>query len=447
MNFKLHYFSLLISILIPAVTSAQTELVTDGGFESGPGGPAWTQSSTNFGTPVCDLPSCGAGTGTGSLNGSYWAYFGGFPGGVETGTVSQSFVIPAGGNATLSFWLEMSRCDSPQDFIQVKIDGNIVFSAEGSNALCGITGYSLQSINISSYADGNSHTLEFTSTTFSVNGDVSNFFVDDISVIHTGGTGGCPNILTDGSFEQGTTSTVWTQSSTSFGTPICSAGTCGFGSGTGPRTGIYWAWFGGLAGGTETGTVSQSFVFPSNDSITLKFYLEIPLCDGPQDFLNVNVDGSQVFQVTGASPLCGTTGYTLQTVDLSSYADGNSHTITFTATTFSANGTETNFFVDDISVISCPNSSLGENPNAINLMIAPVPASDYINFRADGLSGGKSQVIITNYLGQEFHQITIPASGSSFSGKIETVSWPKGIYLITVKHENGSLTHKKFILQ
>lgn len=447
MNFKLNHLILLLSILIPVASSAQTELVTDGGFESGPGSTAWTQASTNFGTPICDLPSCGAGTGTGSLNGNYWAYFGGFPGGVEIGTVSQSFVIPAGGNATLSFWLEMSRCDSPQDILVVKIDGNVVFSADGGNALCGTVGYALQSVNISSYADGNSHTLEFTSTTLSVNGDVSNFFVDDVSVIHTGGTGGCPNILTDGSFEQGPTGTAWTQSSTSFGTPICSAGTCGFGSGTGPRTGTYWAWFGGLAGGTETGTVSQSFVFPSNDSITLKFYLEIPLCDGPQDFLNVTVDGSQVFQVNGGSSLCGTTGYTLQTVDLSSYADGNSHTISFTATTFSANGTETNFFVDDISVISCPNNSLTENPDEVNLTISPVPASDYFNFTINGLDGKKADITIANYLGQKFHQLQVPASGNAFSGKIETGNWPKGIYLITVENENGSLTHKKVILQ
>ena len=203
MNSRHLLFTLLLSLLIPVVSLAQTELVTDGGFETGPGGTAWTQSSTNFGTPVCDLIACGAGTGTGPLNGSYWAWFGGFPGGVETGKVSQSFVIPSGGTALLTFWLEMSRCDSPQDLIEVKIDGNVVFSADGISPLCGITGYSLRSVNISAYADGNSHTLEFTSTTFSANGDVSNFFVDDVSVIHTGGTGGCPNIITDGSFEQG----------------------------------------------------------------------------------------------------------------------------------------------------------------------------------------------------------------------------------------------------
>ena len=447
MKFKFTHLLLFFLPFIPVAATAQTQLVTDGGFETGPGGTAWTQSSTNFGTPICNLPSCGAGTGTGSLNGNFWAYFGGFAGGVETGTISQSFVIPSGGTAILSFWLEMSRCDSPQDFLQVKMDGNVIFTADGSNSLCGITGYSLQNVNISAFADGNSHTLEFTSTTFSATGDVSNFFVDDVSVIYTGGTGGCPNILTDGSFEQGPTGTAWTQASTSFGTPVCSAANCGFGSGTGPRTGTYWAWFGGLAGGVETGSVSQSFIFPSNDSITLKFYLEIPLCDGPQDILNVTVDGNSVFQVNGGSALCGAAGYTLQSVDLSSYADGNSHTITFNVNTVSANGTETNFFVDDISVISCPNSSIGENPNSIQFHIAPVPASDYVNFRIDRLTGKESKISVSNYLGQRFHQIAIPASGSSFAGKIETGAWPKGIYLITVENEFGISAHKKLVIQ
>lgn len=164
----------------------------------------------------------------------------------------------------------------------------------------------------------------------------------------------CPNILVDGSFESGPGGTAWTQSSTNFGTPICDPSTCGTGTGTGPRTGNYWAWFGGYAGGSETGTIAQTVVFPSGDSISLSFYIEQILCDSPQDFLNVTVDGNNVYSVNGSSTLCGLLGYTNQTVDLSAYADGNPHTITFTSTTFSINGGQSNFFIDDIALYSCP---------------------------------------------------------------------------------------------
>lgn len=56
----------------------------------------------------------------------------------------------------------------------------------------------------------------------------------------------CGDPVQDGSFEQGELSIPWKATSTNFGTPICSFGTCGGGGGTvGPRTGIFWAWFGG----------------------------------------------------------------------------------------------------------------------------------------------------------------------------------------------------------
>lgn len=338
------------------LTSAysQTQLIVDGSFEAGPGGSAWIQSSSNFGTPLCDLGTCGNGSGTGPRTGNYWAWFGGLSGGVETASVTQTVIIPSGAGVTLSFWLEQSVCDGVQDFMEVRIDGTTVFSTDGASNLCGLIGYSQQSINLSTYADGLPHDIEFFATTFSNNGGITNFFVDDVSVLAFTGGGGCPNLVIDGGFESGPSGPAWTQSSTNFGTPLCDLANCGNGGGTGPRTGNYWAYFGGFSGGVETGSVAQSVVLPSNNIVTLKFYLEQPDCDGPQDFLQVRVDGQQVYQTTGANTICGATGYLLQTVNLSAFADGNPHLIEFYSTTFAANGGVTNFFVDDIVLESCP---------------------------------------------------------------------------------------------
>ncbi|MFQ5577576.1 MAG: hypothetical protein ACE5G8_11395, partial [Anaerolineae bacterium] len=63
--------------------------VVDGGFEAGPNGGTWNEFSTNFGTPICDVFTCGFGNGTGPRSGLYWAWFGGFGGGLEDGSVDQ----------------------------------------------------------------------------------------------------------------------------------------------------------------------------------------------------------------------------------------------------------------------------------------------------------------------------------------------------------------------
>lgn len=368
---------LAFTVLFVNIANAQTQLITDGGFEAGSGGPAWTQSSTNFGTPICDFNNCGNGSGTGPRTGSYWAWFGGYTGGTEVSSVAQNIIIPNGATVNMTFWLEKPICDGPQDFLEVKVDGVTVFSTNGSGIPCGQIGYSLQSVNLSSYANGQSHTVEFFSTTFSQNGGVTNFFLDDVSILATIGAGGCPNIAVDGSFEAGPNGPAWTQSSTNFGTPLCTVAACGNGNGTGPRTGSYWSYFGGFATGIESGSVSQTITIPANSNTTLKFYLEIPECDGSQDFLEVRVDGQQVFLVNGGSSLCGTVGYVLQTVNLSAFSDGAPHTIEFNSTTFAANGGVTNFFIDDVTIENCP--ILGSSCNdttAFNALNIPITDND-----------------------------------------------------------------------
>ena len=173
----------------------------------------------------------------------------------------------------------------------------MVFSTNGSNAICGVTGYSQQLVNLNTYADGNAHLIEFSYTTFSQNSGSTNFFIDDVSLIAVT-SGGCPNIVLDGGLESGG-GAAWSQTSTNFGTPVCNLSNCGTGGGTGPRTGNYWARFGGFAGGVEQSSLSQIINFQSGNNITLKFYLEQKKCDGPQDFLEVRVDNQIVFYKIG----------------------------------------------------------------------------------------------------------------------------------------------------
>jgi hypothetical protein len=158
--------------------STANAAITDGGFEAGTPNPYWTESSTNFGTPICSLGS-GCGGANQAHTGDWWAWFGGIEGVLETGTLSQQVLIPTG-VSQLNFWFSAPNVDLlANDFIELTIDGNQLWSYSASGGV--ISDYTLQSLDISDFADDTDHILEFSSTTLGENA-VTNFFVDDVSI-------------------------------------------------------------------------------------------------------------------------------------------------------------------------------------------------------------------------------------------------------------------------
>jgi subtilisin family serine protease len=71
-------------------------------------------------------------------------------------------------------------------------------------------------------------------------------------------------MIQDGSFELGPASPHWAQGSTNFGTPICSASCLG----DGPRTGAYWAWFGGTLAAEQGFLEQQKRIAPGPKQLT-----------------------------------------------------------------------------------------------------------------------------------------------------------------------------------
>jgi len=154
-------------------------VIPDHSFEAGTPNPTWTEVSSNpIGTPICQASVCGVGGGTGPSDGLFWAWFGGTKQ-LHESSVSQSVVIPST-EKELTFDLEIPTCDSLSDYVEVLIDNNQEMLVDGSNPLCGIDGYSTQSVDISGFADGGAHEIKFHSETFAVNGGVSNFFIDHV---------------------------------------------------------------------------------------------------------------------------------------------------------------------------------------------------------------------------------------------------------------------------
>jgi hypothetical protein len=134
--------------------------IADSTFEAGAPWPGWTvQTSTNFGTPLCDTATCGTGGAAPPYAGDNWAWFGGASS-AETATLGQSVSIMAGGPATLSFVMRIGAVSFPSTAVlNVRVDGTIVQSyPEPANPE---TAYSLRTIDLSAFADGGSHGILF----------------------------------------------------------------------------------------------------------------------------------------------------------------------------------------------------------------------------------------------------------------------------------------------
>jgi len=153
-------------------------------------------------------------------------------------------------------------------------------------------------------------------------------------------------LVRDGGFEDGTPNPNWTEASTNFGSPLCTVANCGTGTGTGPHSGSWWAWFGGIAA-AETASVEQQVLGDPNQVCTLSFWLEIPAASGNGvDFMNVLLGGQGVFSVLESAP--GYPTYAEVRLDVSDIIDGTSQLLRFEST---ITGTDvTNFFVDDVSL-------------------------------------------------------------------------------------------------
>jgi cysteine-rich repeat protein len=154
-------------------------VVPDASFEAGTPNEFWTEESTNFDNLICNK-TCLESVGSGPADGSFWAWLGGIAV-VEEASLWQAVVFPSRATELL-FELEVSACDSGSDYLEVLIDGNQKFFIDGFSPLCGVIGYTTQSVDISAFADGASHIVEFHSESFANNLDVSNFFIDALSI-------------------------------------------------------------------------------------------------------------------------------------------------------------------------------------------------------------------------------------------------------------------------
>jgi ribosomal protein L35AE/L33A len=167
-----------VKLTCPVCSGTQRpDPTVDGGFEAGSPSTAWTEASTNFGTPLCSPATCGL---NGARTGDWWAFFGGVAGSPETASLEQTVVLGTGA-ANLTFYLwNPESSGNGTDALLVKVDGTQVLSIPAGNAIYA-AGYTRVVVDLSAFADGGSHTIRFEATTSGAPSN-SNFFVDDVSI-------------------------------------------------------------------------------------------------------------------------------------------------------------------------------------------------------------------------------------------------------------------------
>lgn len=173
----------LLTLFLLFISSfSQAQIIADPGFEGGTPNVSWAETSTNFGTPLCDLPGCGNGGGNPPHSGNWWVWFGGTTN-AETGSVAQSITIPvlyASQKTTAHFYISAPRCNgSPADHVlELRINGVAQWTFDQSSPLCNQSSWTQISVDLSVF---NGQTVDFSFYANKVNGQLSNFFIDDIS--------------------------------------------------------------------------------------------------------------------------------------------------------------------------------------------------------------------------------------------------------------------------
>ena len=151
----------LIFYFIFAITLTVSAQIADGSFEAGPGGGDWTEASTNFGTPICDVATCSDCGGPCVPNtGDFYGWFGG-AGLVETASVEQSLVIPLGTAASIEMMVHIADLGPGlvEDRLELSVDGNILTTITTHDSTTYGMAYTLSTTDITALADGNMHTV------------------------------------------------------------------------------------------------------------------------------------------------------------------------------------------------------------------------------------------------------------------------------------------------
>ncbi len=171
-------------LLNASETLVNNNIIKDGGFEQNVNdfNPFWNSTSTLYGSSLCTVSFCGTLSSAAPRTGNGWLFFDAASSAPETGSASQTVVIPAGTFPVLNYYLRMGSVNAPfNSTLRVQVDGTTIQTiTEPSTA---DADYKLYSISLESFADGGSHVIRFLYNRPAGATTPDAFSIDDVSLI------------------------------------------------------------------------------------------------------------------------------------------------------------------------------------------------------------------------------------------------------------------------
>jgi len=209
-------------------------------------------------------------------------------------------------------------------------------------------------------------------------------------------------IINDPGFEKGSPNPFWVENAMLSDSVIIA-------SPERAHSGKYLVQFKGGRNGKESATCDQDVIMPVASQASLTFWMKIPVAD-VFGYLNVVVDNTSFIHTIVQTEHNQYTDWRPVVVNLSGFADGNSHNIQFKGT-IQAGAGDTVFLLDDVYM------SIGEQP--------PVAANDYVETEMN-------QPVIIDVLANDYDpnkdwitisQITEPAHGTALVNFNKTITY------------------------
>lgn len=148
------------------------QIIADGSFEAGADASPWGEASSAFGTPLCDMGTCGS---SDAQEGGWFVWLGGSSGG-DIGGVSQEVTIPEVDDLEMTFFFWFASPGNGGNVFQLQVDGDVLWEATDADA-ADYAGWTQVTIPMAAYADGGDHDIDFTGIAATGNG---NLFLDNV---------------------------------------------------------------------------------------------------------------------------------------------------------------------------------------------------------------------------------------------------------------------------
>lgn len=248
--------------------------------------------------------------------------------------------------------------------------------------------------------------------------------------------------LIDPSFEGGTDASGWAQTSTNFGTPLCTIDLCGdCGGGCSAYDGDWFAWFGGAAPATEElGVLSQILTIPDGNAASISFWCVVgaPGDSLTTEYVDVYMDGQILWSLR--ADMTNYYTYTQKTIDISAFADGQTHT--FGLAGYSNEGASILFDYFNLTVDGSAQVGINEFLNHEQpISFYPNPANEKFNVRFNSGMEGVANVTVTDITGKVVNSAILQNINFS-TFELNTAAYESGFYTITIENAGQIFTSR-----